>query len=71
MKPLGLFFFADAPEYCSHESRSWVAHYLRTCRNSKGNRGIKRYRVKRISFGRYTVQLNMTGSPVAVILTRG
>lgn len=69
MKPL--FYFEDSPEYRSHESRQWVAHYLRACRNSMGGRGIKRYRVKRTGFGRYTIQLNMTGSPVAVILTRG
>jgi hypothetical protein len=69
VKTGGLFYFADEPQYAGSESRAWIAHYLRACRNSHGNLGIKRYIVKRTGFGRYTVQLNASNSPIAVIIT--
>lgn len=69
MKTAGLFYFADEPQFATTESRAYLAHYLRACRNSRGNLNCKRYEVKRTAFGRYTVQLRYTGSPVAVIVT--
>jgi len=69
MKTAGLFYFADTPEISTTESRAYLAHYLRTSRNSRGNMGCKRYNVKRVGFGRYTVQMRYAGSPVAVIVT--
>jgi hypothetical protein len=69
MKNAGLFYFADEPQFATTETRPWLANYLRACRNSTGNLGIKRYKVTRHSFGRYLVQLNYSGSPVAVIVT--
>ena len=69
MKTAGLFYFADEPQYATSESRQWIAHYLRACRNSRGNLGIRRYQVRREGFGRYTVRLNYSDSPVAVIVT--
>lgn len=69
MKTAGLFYFADEPQFATSESREYLSHYLRSCRNSRGNLNCKRYDVKRTGFGRYTVQLRYTGSPVAVIVT--
>lgn len=69
MKTAGLFYFADEPQFAAAESRAYLAHYLRACRNSRGNFNCKRYDVKRTGFGRYTVQLQYPGSPVAVIVT--
>ena len=69
MKTAGLFYFADQPQFACSESREYLSHYLRACRNSRGNLNCKRYNVKRTGFGRYTVQLNYPGSPVAVIVT--
>ena len=69
MKTAGLFYFADKPQFATSESREYLSNYLRSCRNSRGNLNCKRYDVKRIGFGRYTVQLRYTGSPVAVIVT--
>jgi hypothetical protein len=69
MKTAGLFYFEDEPQFAGTESRAWIAHYLRACRNLRGNLGMKRYIVTRHSFGRYTVRLNTQGSPVAVIVT--
>ena len=69
MKTAGLFYFADESQFATTESRAYLAHYLRSCRNSRGNLNCKRYEVKRTAFGRYTVQLCYTGSPVAIIVT--
>ena len=69
MKTAGLFYFADEPQFATSESREYLSHYLRACRNSRGNLNCKRYDVKRTGFGRYTVQLRYPGSPVAVIVT--
>jgi hypothetical protein len=70
MKTAGLFYFADEPQFASAESRTWIAHYLRSCRNARGNMGRKRYNVRRDGFGRYSVQLRYSGSPMAIIVTR-
>ena len=69
MKTGGVFYFADEPQFATSASRAWIANYLRACRNSLGNHGIPRYQVKRHGFGRYTVRLNTTDSPTAVIVT--
>jgi hypothetical protein len=69
MKATGLFYFANEPQFAGAESRAWIAHYLRSCRNSRGNTGCKRYDVRRDGFGRYSVQLRYQGSPVAIIIT--
>jgi len=69
MKTTGLFYFADEPQFAGTESRAWIAHYLRACRNSRGNMGCKRFDVRRDGFGRYSVQLRYQGSPVAIIIT--
>lgn len=69
MKKAALYFFEDEPQFATYESRNWTAHYLRSCRNSKGNLNCKRFDVKRTGFGRYSVQLRYSGSPVAVIVT--
>ena len=69
MKTAGLFYFADEPQFSTAASRAWIANYLRACRNSRGNFGMRRYQVKREGFGRYTVRLNTVDSPVAVIVT--
>lgn len=71
MKNYAIFYFTDEPQFVSENSRAWAANYLRACRSSRGNRGMRRYTVKRTAFGRYTVQLNTLGSPVAVITTNG
>lgn len=68
MKTAGLFYFADEPQYATTASRAWIANALRAYRNRE-NGNAKRYTVKRHGLGRYTVQLNYTGSPVAVIVT--
>lgn len=69
MKTAGLFYFADEPQFATTADRAWVANYLRSCRNAKGNLGAPRYEVKRRGFGRYTVQLRYQGSPIAVVVT--
>lgn len=69
MKTNALFYFADEPQFATTESRAWTANYLRAARNSRGNLGVKRYTVARHGFGRYTVRLNYSGSPTAVIVT--
>jgi len=69
MKTAGLFYFADEPQFATSATRQYLAHYLRACRNSRGNLNCKRYDVKRTGFGRYTVQLRYTGSPVVIIVT--
>ena len=68
-KKAGIFYFADEPQFATAAPRKWLAHYLRACRNSRGNLNMKRYAVTRHSFGRYTVRLNTQDSPVAVIVT--
>ena len=69
MKKAGVFYFKDEPQYATYESRTYLAHYLRACRNARGNMGCRRYIVTREGFGCYTVQLRYSGSPVAVIVT--
>ena len=69
-KRAGIFYFQDEPQFAGYESRAWLAHYLRACRSSRGNMGCKRYAVTRAGFGKYTVRLNTSDSPTAVILTR-
>lgn len=69
MKTAGLFYFADEPQFSTAESRAWIAHYLKCARNARGNMGKKLYQVTRTGFGRYTVQLQYPGSPMAVIVT--
>ena len=71
MKTSGLFYFTDEPGFAGRESREWISHYLKTCRNSRGNMGCNRFLVKREGIGRYSVRLNQKGSPVAIIITRG
>lgn len=68
MKTAGLFYFADEPQFATTASRAWIANALRSYRNREnGNRS--RYTVRRHGLGRYTIQLNYSGSPVAVIVT--
>jgi hypothetical protein len=69
MKTAGLFYFADEPQFSTTASREYLAHRLKCWRNARGNMGKKIYQVTRTGFGRYTVQLQYPGSPVAVIVT--
>jgi hypothetical protein len=69
MKKAVVYYFEDQPQFAGYEPRSWAAHYLRACRNSRGNMGMNRYIVARQSFGKYTIRLNMQDSPIAIILT--
>ena len=68
MKTAGIFYFADEPQFCTTASRLWLANALWSYRNA-ANGNKNRYTVKRQCFGRYTVQLNYPGSPMAVIVT--
>jgi len=70
MKTKALFYFVDSPQFRSVESRAWAANYFRALRN-RANGNARSYTVKRVAFGRYTIQLNYTGSPVATIITNG
>ncbi|NBT78994.1 MAG: hypothetical protein EBT04_11170 [Betaproteobacteria bacterium] len=70
MKTKALFYFIDSPQFRSIESRAWAANYFRALRN-RANGNKFNYLVKRVGFGRYTIQLKYTGSPVATIITNG
>jgi hypothetical protein len=70
MKTDSLFYFEDEPQFATHGSRSWTANYLRACRNARGNLGMRPYRVTRHAPGHYSVQLQYTGSPIAILKTR-
>ena len=70
MKTKPLFYFVDTPQFRSVESRAWAANYFRALRNRE-NGNKRSYTIKRVESGRYTIQLNYTGSPVATIITNG
>ena len=71
IKRAGVFYFEDEPERATYASRAWLANKLRAWRSARGNMGAPMYEVRRDRFGRYTVRLRYTGSPVAVILMHG
>ena len=71
IKSAGVFYFADEPERATYASRAWLANKMRAWRSARGNLGARMYTVRRERFGKYTVQLRYSGSPVAVILMHG
>ena len=71
IKRAGVFYFADEPQFATYASRAWLANRMRAWRSARGNLGAPMYTVRREKFGKYTVQLRYTGSPVAIILMHG
>ena len=65
MKQIPTFYFEDEPQFACNDPREYIAHLLRAYRKNK------RYILRRVSAGRYSVVLNYPGSPGAMILTRG
>lgn len=68
MKPTPTFQFIDEPQFKAGMSRAEAANRLRSYRNTE-NGNKERYIVSKVDKG-YTVQLNYTGSPVALITTK-
>ncbi len=64
------YFFSDEPQYKTTIGRAWLASYLTALRNIP-NANRKRYAVKRLGKGRFTVQNRYPNSPTAVIQAQG
>ena len=71
IKRAGAFYFADEPQFATYASRAWLANKMRAWRSARGNLGAHMYTARRERFGKYTIQLRYSGSPVAVILMHG
>jgi hypothetical protein len=61
------FYFADEPQFKTLSSRQWTAHYLRACRNVE-NSNKRRFTVRRVMPGYFTVKLNAVNTPTAVLI---
>ena len=61
------FYFADEPQFKTLSSRQWTSNYLRACRNvENGNK--RRFSVRRVMPGYFTVKLNTCNYPTAVLI---
>jgi len=70
MKHNCTFEFADEPQFRTVASRAEFANRLWAYRKARGNLGCRIYTIRRATIGVYSVTINTTSAPTAILNCR-